>query len=156
MHSPRIRQSKLQASKLLVRVHSVHALIRWALALGWTALTCGLMLLPGPKGSPVDNVSRFFGGTELTDAIGHVIIFATLALLWQWTLRVHIASDRALRAGLLVALLLGVFTEIGQSFVPNRGANLWDLLANIGGVSVAHSVSLRLFAKANIHNRSHT
>jgi len=36
-----------------------------------------------------------------------------------------------------VAVLLGVVTEFGQLFVPHRGANVFDLMANMLGVTIA-------------------
>jgi hypothetical protein len=105
----------------------VPVFIRWIAALAWTALVCALMLLPGNDGGVVDDTSTFFGNRDLTDAIGHVALFFALAALWQWALR-----DRRRAIGLAAAL--GILTEGAQSLVPDRGASLLDLGANVLGV----------------------
>lgn len=113
------------------------AFVRWGLTLLWTGGQVLLMLSPSGDGTPISWISRLFGGTDFSDAVGHVLIFAMLALLWQWALRTHVAPQPARHTALLIAVLLGTATELGQHFVPNRGANLWDLAANLSGAAIA-------------------
>ena len=113
-----------------------HALLRWALALGWTALVCLLMLLPG-EDSVAEDTSGFFGGTDLTDAAGHVLLFGALAILWYAALTCSLAPSAAFWRALGLAAVLGVLLETGQSLVPDRGMSLLDFSANALGVCVA-------------------
>jgi hypothetical protein len=47
--------------------------VRWAAALAWMGLILVLMLTPSDR-AVVEETSSTFGGTDLTDAIGHVIV----------------------------------------------------------------------------------
>jgi VanZ family protein len=117
-------------------VNRAHDLVRWSAALLWTALVCALMLLPG-RGTVVEDTSRAAGGTDLTDAIGHVILFGILAGLWWGALAPRRGWSAALRIALGVALVLGLLAEAGQSLMPDRGVSLLDFLANELGAVVA-------------------
>jgi hypothetical protein len=113
-----------------------HPLPRWALALGWTALVCLLMLLPG-EDSVAEDTSGFFGGTDLTDAAGHVLLFGALTLFWYAALVCHVGPSVAFWRAALVGAALGLLLETGQSLVPERGVSLLDFSANALGVSGA-------------------
>ncbi len=119
-----------------VRALVSHPLPRWALALAWTALVCLLMLLPG-EDSVAEDTSGFFGGTDLTDAAGHVLLFGGLTLFWYAALVCHGTPAEALRLALSLAGGLGVLLEAGQSLVPERGVSLLDFSANALGVCAA-------------------
>ena len=95
-----------------------------------------LMVWPS-RGTPVGWVSRLFGGTELTDAAGHVILISILVWLWYQTLRKSVRPTWALATVVAIGLGLGVVTELIQTFIPSRGASLLDLLANTLGVGLA-------------------
>lgn len=113
-----------------------HPLLRWALALGWTALVCLLMLLPG-EDSIAEDTSGFFGGTDLTDAGGHVLLFGALTAAWYAALSSHLASSVAWWRAVLLAAGLSLLLETGQGLVPHRGISLLDFSANALGVSGA-------------------
>ncbi|MBN1311614.1 MAG: VanZ family protein [Anaerolineae bacterium] len=89
------------------------------------------------RGTPVGSLSLFFGGTELTDAAGHVILCGILVWLWYWALRGYLQPSWVLGVGVAVGLGLGIVTELAQVFVPSRGASLLDLLANVLGMGIA-------------------
>ncbi len=120
----------------ILRALVSHPLPRWALAVTWTALACLLMLLPG-EDSVAEDTSGFFGGTDLTDAAGHVLLFGGLTLFWYVALVCHSAPAEALRLALGLAGGLGVLLEAGQSLVPERGVSLLDFSANALGVCAA-------------------
>jgi len=101
----------------------------WGGALAWTALICLLMLLPGDD-TVAEDVSRFFGGTDLTDAAGHVVLFAVLTGLWYGAWRSVVGPERSLRRTVLLAALLAVGLELVQLAIPHRGVTLLDLTAN--------------------------
>ncbi len=96
------------------------------IALAYTAGLCALMLLPGEDSLAAD-VSGFFGGTDATDALGHVVLFGGMGAVWAWALR-------NVRAGCAVGVGAGLILETAQFFVPHRGAAFIDYAANIGGV----------------------
>lgn len=108
-------------------------LFRWGIALAWTALTVFLMLSPGEQ-SAAEDLSRFFGGTDLTDALGHVILFGVLTMLWRWALAGSHPHRRAMWMAVVIGLTVGIATELAQFFIPHRGVALIDLVANGIGV----------------------
>ncbi|NLX10326.1 MAG: VanZ family protein [Chloroflexi bacterium] len=75
-------------------------------------------------------------GPEVTDAIGHVIINVILAILWCWTLSLYLSPAKTIRLILIGGLIWCVGAELTQHWVPNRGASLLDLGANILGVLI--------------------
>lgn len=113
-----------------------HPLPRWALALAWTTLVCLLMLLPG-EDSVAEDTSGFFGGTDLTDAAGHVLLFGALTVFWYAALVCQVRPSVAFWGAVLVGAGLGLLLETGQSLVPERGLSLLDFSANVLGVSGA-------------------
>ena len=122
------------------------AAVRWTLTLLWTALTVYLMLSPSGEGTNVTWVSRLFGGTETTDAVGHVIINAILAFLWCWTISLYASIAKTTRLILIGGVTWCFAGELSQLFVPGRGTSLLDLAANLLGVMIG-LYSSRLFAR---------
>ena len=112
------------------------AIVRWVFTLIWTALAASLLLSPGNEGGTVSGVSKLFGGTETTDAIGHVIINVVLSVLWCWTINLYTSIARMTRLILIGGILWCFGAELIQHFVPERGASLLDLAANILGVLI--------------------
>jgi VanZ family protein len=67
--------------------------------------------------------------------MGHVVLFFGWVLLWYWTLDVHFAKKvRILRLVTVAGLAMGVVLEGVQIFLPERGASMLDLGANVLGV----------------------
>lgn len=112
-------------------VHS--AVLAWLAAAAWLALAGFLMLAPG-EGTPVEDISRAFGGTDLTDALGHVVLFGVLIALLAHALSFHVAPGRALALAAGSAFVLGAALELAQLAAVERGATLLDLAANWLGV----------------------
>ena len=111
-------------------------LFRWTLTLTWTAIAALLMLSPSGDGTTVSWVSKLFGGTEITDAVGHVIINTILAFLWCWTLSLYASFAKTTRLILLGGIVWCFVGELSQFFVPERGTSLLDLAANVLGVLI--------------------
>ncbi|WP_162909592.1 VanZ family protein [Aggregatilinea lenta] len=128
---------------------ATNPLICWALTLTWTAVAASLMLSPSGEGTTVTWVSSLFGGTEITDAIGHVIINTILGFLWSWTLSLYTSPTRATRLVLSGGLIWCCGAEGSQYFVPGRGTSLLDLSANLLGVSLGVLLMRRLAHKAS-------
>lgn len=114
---------------------AARAVVRLVMALGWTGLILLLTLLPGEKGSLVGRTSAFFGGTDLSDAVGHVVLFGVLSLLSYRAARICLSRRPALLLTLAITLGLGAVSEILQLYVPERGATLFDIAANWIGVT---------------------
>lgn len=112
---------------------SARPAVRWTVALAWTGLVVALML--GPS-SAVHPLSALFGGTEITDAIGHVALYGVLTVFWWWARIERWPPRRALRFAVVVAVCLGVVTETVQSLLPDRGVSLLDFGANWLGVGI--------------------
>jgi hypothetical protein len=108
-------------------------MISWLLWALWTILLCFLFLAPS-EGTAVRDISLFFGGSELTDAIGHVVmIFVETALLYN-VLRHYKRNDTALQYAVGVTLVFGLCAELAQHWIPSRGASLIDVCAAFIGV----------------------
>jgi VanZ family protein len=119
----------------------IRSVLRWSAALVWTALVLYLMLSPG-KDSTADDLSRSFGGTDLSDAVGHVILYGVLTILWDGALQADRPGGH--RLALMVGLALGLLGESLQVFVPYRGVALLDFAANLAGVFLGSGLARRL------------
>ena len=74
-----------------------------------------VVLLASPGDSPfVRGTSLFFGGTELGDAVGHVVMYGVLTILWYRALRDWLVPRQALLITVLVALIAGTCSEFMQ------------------------------------------
>ena len=118
-------------------------LVSWLAALCVTVVTLILMLKPGTS-RIVDIPHKLLGGTDATDAIGHVVLFCGLVFVW-WTLIRHFSRRRALLLAALIVFGLGTFTEFAQSVVPHRGFAWYDLASNWVGTGLG--VCLTICAK---------
>jgi hypothetical protein len=110
--------------------------VRWALTLTWTVIAASLLLSPSGDGTTVSWISTVFGGTETTDAIGHVFINIILSVLWCWTTNLYTSVPRTTHLILFGGIVWCFGAELSQVFVPERGTSLLDLAANILGVSI--------------------
>lgn len=108
--------------------------MRLTLPLAWLAGILVLTLTPGDSRSLVGRTSAFFGGSDLTDAAGHVVLFGILTLLLHWACKAFWESRRALIVAAGCGLLVGTLTEVAQTGIPDRGFALLDLASNWLGV----------------------
>jgi VanZ family protein len=120
----------------------------WLAVLCSTVFTLIMMLKPGTS-RLIDVPHKLLGGTDFTDAIGHVVLFCGLVFVW-WVLTGHF-SRRALLVAALIVFGLGTFTEFAQAIVPHRGFTWYDLASNwIGaglGVCLTVCAKRRWFTK---------
>lgn len=131
------QQTPAARAATLLRLLLAGARVRWAICLLWTAAVLYLMLAPSGEGTLTRWLSQLFGGTERVDAVGHVLLYGSLTLVWGWTLRLHLRPRAAaLAAGAIVAAL-GLGTETAQQFVASRGTTALDYGANLAGVGLA-------------------
>ena len=116
---------------------SVPALTRWVVTLAFAALVIALSVTPGVA-RPGD--SAFVWLVVNTPAplqkLMHVVVYATLALLWMWTLAS--VESRAVRITLviLVTVGLGAILEWHQTRVPGRFGTMFDVLLNVIGALI--------------------
>ncbi|GIW13537.1 MAG: hypothetical protein KatS3mg062_0976 [Tepidiforma sp.] len=114
----------------------------WAIALlAWAALIFTLSSFPNPPGPRV---------TEPRAVAAHVVIYAVFGFLalhviarWRSGL-----SRKALLAAWLLAVLYGISDEVHQSFVPNRHATVFDVLADAFGAALGVSLARVQLARA--------
>ena len=110
----------------------VHPVLRWGCALGWTVLLVVVLLQPssdpivGPAAPPgPPTLAR-----EILLTTAHIVGFSGLTALWWWALRSYVVEARALLLAVVLALGIGVLTELGQASVPDRSASVFDLVVN--------------------------
>lgn len=119
--------------------------LSWLFWLGWTIILCFLML--SPSDGTVRNVSMLFGGLEITDAIGHVILIGVDCALLYGVIQHYQPSRQALKFAIFFTLLLGIALESAQLWIPSRGSSWIDFVAAGVGVGLAYLVISRLESK---------
>ncbi len=107
--------------------------IRWFIPLGWTLGILYLTLSTGDNQN-VSWLSKLVGGTEITDAIGHVVMFGVLVVLWQWAGSAQYPKMGVLKVVTPLCFLFGMSVEASQHWIEGRGMSWLDFLANGGGV----------------------
>jgi hypothetical protein len=118
-------------------VLSVPALTRWGVTLVFAALVIALSITPGVA-RPGDNafVWLIVSTPAPLQKLMHVVVYATLALLWMWTLAS--VESRAVRITLVILITvgLGAILEWHQTRVPGRFGTVFDVLLNIIGTLI--------------------
>ncbi|GIK62221.1 MAG: hypothetical protein BroJett018_00150 [Chloroflexota bacterium] len=107
--------------------------IRWFVPLGWTLVILYMTLSTG-NNQNVSWVSKMAGGTEITDAIGHLVMFTVLVVLWHWAGSSYYPTVTVLKGVTLLCFLFGMSVEASQYWIEGRGMSWLDFLANGGGV----------------------
>ena len=116
------------------KMRELPSIVAWIFWLGWTGLFCILML--SPSAGTVKNLSGFFGGTEITDAVGHVILVGVDCFL-LYILMIHYLPDTiARRYSIIVTLMIAIIVETAQLWIPSRGASMIDIAAAFIGVGI--------------------
>lgn len=115
---------------------------RIVLALCWSALLT-LLLLQG-EADPVIDLGIPRGDNTLARELAfstlHLLAFGFTCACWSWALSRAAKPRQALLAACVIAIALGVTTEILQSYTLDRHASWLDLVANIGGALLAARV----------------
>jgi VanZ family protein len=116
---------------MLVRLQ--HPLFRYCYAIFWTGLVTLVLLqsssqpVVGPAAPPGHPTLE----REIFLTTGHIIAFSILSLLWWWAFISRLPMIKSLIFSALIALPLGLVTEILQTLVPDRSASLFDLAVNM-------------------------
>lgn len=128
---------------LTVRVQQT---IFWLMALSWTILIIIVLLKPGSNTINQERELSSFSTAffslsisrrDIKEAVGHIIMFAVLTILWMRLLIIYLAPSRVTLLAVGLAVVLAIGTEIGQYFV-DRGSLMLDLLANFAGILIAY------------------
>lgn len=107
--------------------------LRVALAVAYTAVLTLVLVqssanpLLGPAAPREFNLAW-----EILLTSGHLVGFGLLVIANWSALAVVTTSRRALITAVIFACLLGLITELLQSFVPDRSASLFDLACDCG------------------------
>jgi len=107
-----------------------HPVIAWSLLAGYCLLMFIQSSLPSPDMGP---------DLPLQDKFAHLAAYAVMGFLAcraGATLRVLQGASAVFLAGFLFAVLFGLSDEWHQSFVPERMADGWDLVADALGALV--------------------
>lgn len=101
-----------------------HPGIWFGLGCLWIMIVCYLSLTSTPPALPA---------TDHSDKVAHALAYALLTLWWlqlysRWVQRWIIIAG---------SVLLGTGIEVAQSFHPLRYFDVWDMLANCVGVTLA-------------------
>lgn len=127
-----------------LEVNSIMPILRWFIVSSCTLFIITILLLPGKNNERHDLsfssfMDSFFslsiGLWGMFEAVIHVFMFATLVVLWQWTLVMYCNRGKSLLFAALIALLLATGTEFAQYFV-GRSSILIDLIANFLGITL--------------------
>lgn len=96
----------------------------------WTLLVAVLLLTPGDQ-IPDPGV------WDWLDKPAHALLFAIHYGLVARALSGSRPAQRRLRAALLASGLFAALTEVAQLWVPGRGWEWWDLVADFVGIAIA-------------------
>jgi VanZ family protein len=131
----------------------IHALVLLAVVgvvAALTTLPAGVPIISFFKHLTVIN-----GHPNANDALGHAGLYGTVTAAAYWALRGRIGFTRAFWIALVVALCMGLTTELLQHFSPGRDAQLSDLLGDwLGAMTVialigyGHSMAKERLQKA--------
>lgn len=102
----------------------------WAPVVAWALVIFALSSIPGTSIPDV--------GFSFADKVAHICVYGVLGVLFfrAWRRQAPALNDTvALLVSALCTLTYGISDEFHQLFVPNRSADIFDLVADlIGGV----------------------
>ncbi|MCX9084528.1 MAG: VanZ family protein [Candidatus Methanoperedens sp.] len=87
------------------------------------------------------------------DKTMHMILYAGFGVLLFYTLKYSlnpVFRKQAFLFAIIIGFIYGASDEFHQSFVPGRSASMWDLAADVLGVTTAQTI---IFIKDKICNR---
>jgi VanZ family protein len=123
----------------------IKKIIYASLSVIWTTAILYFSIMPAPELPAV--------GPNLSGFIQHLTAYLIYGLLLQRTFsRFSVPRRNAIVASVLAGLILGIFTEAIQLFIPNRVADIVDFVADIigvliGSVLAAYTKNIRLISK---------
>jgi VanZ family protein len=128
-----------------IRPDQLSWLKAYSAALLWAAFILLLMSLPG------ENLPDFdIWAIDIEDKVGHVAVFALLAILMVWGLsrRAELLTRKALWTVFLIGTFYGGATEILQGVAfPSRYASVLDFVADTIGSALGTVFAVWVFNK---------
>ncbi len=113
--------------------------LRLTLAIGWSLLLSVLLLQT--EAEPVIDLGIPRGentlARELIFSAAHLLAFGGTCICWFWALPQTLGTGKILLVACAITIVLGVVTELLQTFTLDRHASWLDLAANIGGAVIA-------------------
>lgn len=83
------------------------------------------------------------------DKLAHLAVFAILSFLLIVGFKKQFSylklRHRAVKSGIVISLIYASFLELGQSLIPGRYANIYDMAFNITGVFVGYLMYLLIY-----------
>ncbi|NPA33755.1 MAG: VanZ family protein [Chlorobi bacterium] len=114
-------------------------------AILWMVFLAFVMLLPLP--TPTQQMENY-----LLDKLIHAISYGILTFFWAYGLFRQrdfiLLRNYALPVAATISFLYSILLEVGQSVVPYRSFEIWDVLANLLGIIFAYLIMRRLIAEA--------
>jgi VanZ family protein len=121
--------------KNTARTFLSHTAVRWLMALTWTVWIS--IILIQPESQPVIDIGVRPAPPSLEREIVfttlHIIAFSLMTGLWWWVFYERWPLKRALVTAVILAVIMGAFTETMQSFAPDRYPSWNDFIANFTG-----------------------
>ena len=111
-----------------------------AIPIIWTLVLLGLLLAPIAEGK-----IGTLGGFKHWDKIAHFGLFGITGFVGAYGAGFFGALRVRILFGMIFGLFLAVCTEGAQSLISVRNASLYDLLADVAGLSVALLVYALLY-----------
>ena len=107
----------------------------------WTVCLLGVLLAP-IGGTAMPGLLRF----EHFDKVAHFGLFAVTGFVGVFGARFLSQFKSRMRFGIVFGLLLALGTEFAQCLVPFRHTSLYDLLADVVGLSVGLALYAFLYS----------
>jgi hypothetical protein len=116
---------------------SVPPFYRLVLTLAFAGIVIALSVAPGLE-QPDDTLFTWVvvNTAKPIQKAMHVGVYATLAILWMWTLQSVESRFVRIVLSLAVTFGLGVVLEWYQTRVPGRYGTLFDVLLNLAGILI--------------------
>lgn len=119
--------------------HLLGPRIRLLLAIGYTIVMTVALLSPIEDKSTID--------IPYLDKIVHIVINCLLWLVWSYYIQSYFDRKLFQKIGVrlfFIAVVYGILIEVIQEvFVPTRGADIYDVIANIVGLLLGSFVIMQ-------------
>ena len=93
-----------------------------------------LIFFLSSQSTPSRYIPGFF--SDVSDKILHAIEYGLLAILLYRAFKHTVPTKRTMALSIFLAMAYGLSDELHQWFVPNREADIWDLLADGCGATL--------------------
>lgn len=131
---------------MTLQILSLPAIYRWSITILFVGIVVILSVTPG-RFQTGDSVFVWLVASTPTalQKIMHIAVYATLALLFMWSL--DTIESRITRIGLtlVLAFSLGAILEWYQTKIPGRFGTIVDVLLNTAGTIVGLVAALFVF-----------